>query len=90
MPDESWPEDEPEPEPVSVSAQDQKAAQSGFVSLAQNIKRKKEREMDALQFVSGGAASTPSQTVVKGPTKVGRNDPCPCGSGKKYKKCCGA
>ena len=29
-----------------------------------------------------------STTVVKGP-KVGRNDPCPCGSGKKYKKCCG-
>jgi uncharacterized protein len=23
------------------------------------------------------------------PKKVGRNDPCPCGSGKKYKKCCG-
>ncbi|WP_371740172.1 SEC-C metal-binding domain-containing protein [Bradyrhizobium sp. CCBAU 51765] len=22
-------------------------------------------------------------------TKVGRNEPCPCGSGKKYKKCCG-
>ena len=22
--------------------------------------------------------------------KIGRNDPCPCGSGKKYKKCCGA
>lgn len=30
-----------------------------------------------------------SKTVVK-PPKVGRNDPCPCGSGKKYKKCCGA
>jgi uncharacterized protein len=29
-----------------------------------------------------------SKTVVKG-AKVGRNDPCPCGSGKKYKKCCG-
>ena len=29
-----------------------------------------------------------SGTIVKGP-KVGRNDPCPCGSGKKYKKCCG-
>lgn len=29
-----------------------------------------------------------SQIVVKG-DKVGRNDPCPCGSGKKYKKCCG-
>jgi tRNA-dihydrouridine synthase len=30
-----------------------------------------------------------SGTVVKG-KKIGRNDPCPCGSGKKYKKCCGA
>ena len=30
-----------------------------------------------------------ARTVVKG-DKVGRNDPCPCGSGKKYKKCCGA
>ena len=30
-----------------------------------------------------------SSTIVK-ETKIGRNDPCPCGSGKKYKKCCGA
>jgi hypothetical protein len=30
-----------------------------------------------------------SHTVIK-PPKVGRNDPCPCGSGKKFKKCCGA
>ena len=29
-----------------------------------------------------------ANTVVKGP-KIGRNDPCPCGSGKKYKYCCG-
>ncbi|MFP3153256.1 SEC-C domain-containing protein [Lachnospiraceae bacterium ZAX-1] len=29
-----------------------------------------------------------SGTIVKGP-KIGRNDPCPCGSGKKYKNCCG-
>lgn len=29
-----------------------------------------------------------TKTVVKG-EKIGRNDPCPCGSGKKYKKCCG-
>ena len=29
-----------------------------------------------------------SRTVVK-PPKVGRNDPCPCGSGRKYKQCCG-
>ena len=30
-----------------------------------------------------------ARTIVKG-EKIGRNDPCPCGSGKKYKKCCGA
>ena len=29
-----------------------------------------------------------SKTIIKAP-KVGRNDPCPCGSGLKYKKCCG-
>ena len=30
-----------------------------------------------------------SQTIKRGGTKVGRNDPCPCGSGKKFKKCHG-
>ena len=35
-------------------------------------------------------APTPqNQTIVRKTPKVGRNDPCPCGSGKKYKKCCG-
>jgi preprotein translocase subunit SecA len=36
----------------------------------------------------GGDQPIVRKPVVKG-TKVGRNDPCPCGSGKKYKKCCG-
>jgi len=31
-----------------------------------------------------------AKPVVREGPKVGRNDPCPCGSGKKYKKCCGA
>ena len=30
----------------------------------------------------------PTAPVVRGHRKTGRNDPCPCGSGKKYKKCC--
>ncbi|NLF31270.1 MAG: preprotein translocase subunit SecA [Planctomycetes bacterium] len=30
------------------------------------------------------------ETIVRATPKVGRNDPCPCGSGKKYKRCCGA
>jgi uncharacterized protein YecA (UPF0149 family) len=32
---------------------------------------------------------TPGTTFIHSSPKVGRNDPCPCGSGKKYKKCCG-
>ena len=28
-------------------------------------------------------------TTIRKEKKIGRNDPCPCGSGKKYKKCCG-
>ncbi|MBL9122991.1 MAG: SEC-C domain-containing protein, partial [Planctomycetaceae bacterium] len=31
----------------------------------------------------------PPQTVRNQGPRVGRNDPCPCGSGKKFKKCCG-
>ncbi len=34
--------------------------------------------------------TAPPKQVVRSGDKVGRNDPCPCGSGKKYKKCCGA
>jgi uncharacterized protein YecA (UPF0149 family) len=44
--------------------------------------------MADLQFV-GGQSSLPKAPVLA-KAKAGRNDPCPCGSGKKYKKCCGA
>ena len=51
------------------------------------------KEVARITGVSGGDASSiggKPQPVVKKEKKVGRNDPCPCGSGKKYKKCCGA
>ena len=38
---------------------------------------------------SGGRIGTVPETVSRKQLKVGRNDPCPCGSGKKFKKCCG-
>jgi uncharacterized protein len=44
------------------------------------------------QFWKGrrhGALPPTGQTVSGSTAKVGRNDPCPCGSGKKYKRCCG-
>ena len=40
-------------------------------------------------YVDGKTKSMQDPVVASGP-KVGRNDPCPCGSHKKYKKCCGA
>jgi preprotein translocase subunit SecA len=46
-----------------------------------------EMEPSELPFKSSGGA-TPPVKLAKSP-KVGRNDPCPCGSGRKYKKCCG-
>jgi preprotein translocase subunit SecA len=66
-----------------------KAAQTAFEDFTRNIQRKKDKELAQLQFVGGDSTTGEKQPVVKGP-KVGRNDPCPCGSGKKYKKCCGA
>ena len=49
----------------------------------------------AAPMAAGGQAAEPDeppkpQPVRRDTPKVGRNDPCPCGSGKKYKKCCGA
>ncbi|HVA00305.1 MAG TPA: preprotein translocase subunit SecA [Terriglobia bacterium] len=50
--------------------------------------QRKRREQAEMQMVGGGAMEKPQQVIRK--EKVGRNDPCPCGSGKKYKKCHGA
>ena len=44
---------------------------------------------DAGAEAAMNAALAGARTVVRDAPKVGRNDPCPCGSGKKYKKCCG-
>ena len=47
--------------------------------------------LEAINSVDGGKAINVNEnkTVVNEGPKVGRNDPCPCGSGKKYKNCCG-
>ena len=48
------------------------------------------RERSSRDYVlSRGEDMKTQATVKRGGEKVGRNDPCPCGSGKKYKKCCG-
>ena len=51
------------------------------------MKKYKMNNPDQVSSSSSGDWSTPT-TVKKTTPKVGRNDPCTCGSGKKYKKCC--
>jgi len=57
--------------------------------LEEAFQRKKRRELEQARMAGSGDLQ-PVQQVVRGAAKIGRNDPCPCGSGKKYKKCCGA
>ena len=56
----------------------------------QNLKYQQERsQMERSQLRTNQAGGeVKAQPIVK-PEKIGRNEPCPCGSGKKYKKCCG-
>ncbi len=51
---------------------------------------KKWMEAHKAEFQNPNGEVQKVQTVVHQGPKIGRNDPCPCGSGKKYKKCCGA
>jgi len=55
---------------------------------AKQIERRQRRAQQDLQFQTGPAQAEPPKPV-KAAAKIGRNDPCPCGSGKKYKKCHG-
>jgi preprotein translocase subunit SecA len=56
---------------------------------ARQIEQRQRRQQQNLQFQAGPAQAEAPKPVRSG-VKVGRNDPCPCGSGKKYKKCHGA
>jgi preprotein translocase subunit SecA len=67
--------------------QQRQAAKAQMEDFTRSTLRKKDKELQDLQFV-GGDGATGAQPVSVG-QKVGRNDPCPCGSGKKYKKCHG-
>jgi preprotein translocase subunit SecA len=57
-------------------------------AFAREMERKQERQQKELQYQTGPAQAEAPKPVRAG-AKVGRNDPCPCGSGKKYKKCHG-
>ena len=75
-------------QPAEASAQDK-------AKMEEIIKSQKSQLQDHLQNAQAShgddvsAAEAKKKPVTKDGKKVGRNDPCPCGSGKKYKNCCG-
>jgi len=66
-----------------------------IASYIENDKHKKHHEISIFKKEAGcwyyvGQEKPEYKTLVRTAPKIGRNDPCPCGSGKKYKKCCDA
>ena len=57
---------------------------------AREIERRQRRQQQTMQMQAGAASAAEPPKQVRTGAKVGRNDPCPCGSGKKYKKCHGS
>ncbi|AKH19770.1 YchJ family protein [Sedimenticola thiotaurini] len=57
--------------------------------IRQHHERSSFSKLDGVWYFVEGELVPPATRVNSSP-KIGRNDPCPCGSGKKYKKCCGS
>ena len=60
------------------------------VRVKNESETKREQAVKVTSESGGGSDGTVKQQPVRNKAKVGPNDPCPCGSGKKYKKCCGS
>jgi preprotein translocase subunit SecA len=63
----------------------------------EQLQQRRQRRPTSMTFTgpnqgatAAGEEAARTKTVTRDQPKVGRNEPCPCGSGKKYKKCCGA
>jgi len=78
----------------SLSPEEDERQREAIENRIEEEQRMREERAKKLQFVGGGSSESSTsqkpQTVKREADKVGRNDPCPCGSGKKYKKCHGA
>ena len=79
---------------VKILLNIQKAGEVKRTQTAKITSAAQEKIQSINMVTEGGPASKPPQEqrrepIVNSGPKVGRNDPCPCGSGKKYKNCCG-
>jgi preprotein translocase subunit SecA len=77
----------PARQPIPIS---NRAPSTTIDALEREFHKKKQRELQHAHSVSSATADTNGNAPRRTGEKVGRNDPCPCGSGKKYKKCHGA
>ncbi|MBN1114747.1 MAG: preprotein translocase subunit SecA [Oligoflexia bacterium] len=69
-----------------ISAEERRRREEESLSSLEKYKQQQEALQKSLVMNRGESGAAP---VKRNENKVGRNDPCPCGSGKKYKKCCG-
>jgi preprotein translocase subunit SecA len=74
------------PTPVAVPT---RAPSTTIDALEKEFQRKKQRDLDAARASGAAESSNGTGAPKRAGDKVGRNDDCPCGSGKKYKKCHG-
>jgi len=74
---------------ASAAARIEETVPARLPDVARALERKQERQQRDLRYQTGAGQAEAPKPVRTG-AKVGRNDPCPCGSGKKYKKCHGA
>lgn len=77
------------PEPAGVPIPT-RAPSTTIDALEREFQHRKQRELDQARAVGSANAASNGNTPRLTGDKVGRNDPCPCGSGKKFKKCHGA
>jgi preprotein translocase subunit SecA len=88
-PGQSQPESPAQPQGADGNGRKPRMVSTSADELEEAFMRRKRRELEQARMA--GAGDTPQvQQVVRGQEKTGRNDPCPCGSGKKFKKCHGA
>jgi preprotein translocase subunit SecA len=76
-------------QPISAPVSN-RAPSTTIDALEREFHKKKQRELEQARSVSTATADSNGAAPRRTGEKVGRNDPCPCGSGKKYKKCHGA
>jgi len=78
------------PPPRQPAQTSNRAPSTTIDALEREFQKKKARELEQARSVSSATADTNGSAPRRTGEKIGRNDPCFCGSGKKYKKCHGA